>query len=130
MPVARILVVDDQLALRNLLQKYLERMGVEVEAFSDPQAALERFRAPAPKFRRVLADRSMPALSGEDLLRAMLGSDPHVRGILCSGFPVGGTLLEAEYPGRTEFLQKPFPPRALAEIIQKLLGAPEASGVS
>ena len=41
----RILVVDDELALANLIEKYLRRMGFDVEPVSDSRLALERFRA-------------------------------------------------------------------------------------
>lgn len=122
----RVLVVEDQVALRNLLEKYLHRMGFEVQSLSDPKAALERFLGSEPKFRLVVADMTMPVLSGEELLRAVLAADPNVRGILCSGYPVGTTALETDYPGRTEFLQKPFSPKALSEVVGKLLG--KASG--
>ena len=122
MDPVRILVVEDQVALRNLLERYIRRMGFEVESLSDPKAALERFLGSEPKFRLVVADMTMPVLSGEELLRAVLAADPHVLGILCSGYPVGTTALETDYPGRTEFLQKPFSPQGLGEIIGRLLG--------
>lgn len=118
----RILVVDDELALTNLIDKYLRRMGFEVEPVSDSRLALERFRTAKIPFHLVLADLTMPQLSGEDLLRTVLRSDPNVRAILCSGYAMAGCRLEQEYRGRIEFLQKPFVPRMLAEAIGKLLG--------
>ena len=83
----RILVVDDELALANLIEKYLRRMGFDVEPVSDSRLALERFRAAEVPFHLVLADLTMPQLSGEELLRTILRSDPNVRAILCSGGP-------------------------------------------
>ena len=82
----RILVVDDELALANLIEKYLRRMGFDVEPVSDSRLALERFRAAEVPFHLVLADFTMPQLSGEELLRTILRSDPNVRAILCSGY--------------------------------------------
>jgi len=119
----RILVVDDESALTSLLEKYLQRMGFEVESASDPQVALERFRAAKIPFRLVLADLTMPGLSGDVLLSMMLRSDPNVMGILSSGYPAAGKSLKKEFGGRIEFLQKPFLPRMLAETINRLIGA-------
>ena len=64
---------------------------------------------------------TMPRLSGEELLRIVLQSNPNVRAILCSGYPTAGVALENEYAGRVQFLQKPFASRMLAETIGALL---------
>jgi len=117
----RILVVDDEVALTNLLEKYLQRMGFEVESMSNPRLALERYQTTDKPFQLVLADMTMPGLSGEELLRTILASDPDVRAILCSGYAGAGAPLQGEYPGRVHFLPKPFVPRMLAEAIGKLL---------
>lgn len=122
----RILVVDDEIALLNLIEKYLQRLGFDVEPVSDPRLALERFKTTQQPFHLVLADMTMPQLSGEDLLRAILRHDPHVRVILCSGYSMAGAALEQEYRGRVEFLQKPFFPKMLAEAVNKLLGSPSS----
>jgi CheY-like chemotaxis protein len=118
----RILIVDDELALASLIEKYLKRMGFEAEPVSDSHQALERFRNAKAPFHLVLADLTMPKLSGEELLRTILRSDPNVRAILCSGYAMAGSRLEQEYSGRIGFLQKPFFPKMLADAIRKLLG--------
>ena len=118
----RILVVDDEVALTNLIEKYLQRMGFEVVPVSDSRLALERFQTAKPPFHLVLADMTMPQLSGEELLRAILRSDPNVRAILCSGYAMAGSALEQEYRWRVEFMQKPFFPKMLADAVRKLLG--------
>lgn len=118
----RILVVDDEIALTSLLEKYLHRMGYEVESASDAKAALERFRSAEKPFHLVIADLSMPGLSGDVLLSMILRSDPGVVGILSSGYAAAGEDLKREYGGRIAFLQKPFLPRMLSETIHRLLG--------
>ena len=118
----RILVVDDEPALATLIEKYLQRMGFEVEPVSDSRLALERFRMAEAPFQLVLADLTMPEISGEELLRAILQSDPNVRAILCSGYAMAGSPLEEEYGRRIAFLQKPFFPKLLADAIAKLMG--------
>lgn len=116
----RVLVVDDEVALANLIEKYLERMGFEVEQVSDSRLALERFQKADAAFHLVFADMTLPRLSGEELLRAILQSDPNVRAILCSGYPLADDRLAQEYRGRVEFLQKPFVPQMLAAAVNRL----------
>ena len=121
MAARRILLVDDDAQLTALLERYLVRMGFEVESHSDSQAALECFRTASVAFDLVVADMTMPGLSGEQLLRFALESDRNVRAILCSGYPTAGVALQTEYAGRVQFLQKPFVSRMLADTIALLL---------
>src|ERR1700730_10900198 len=113
MGATRILLVDDEIALTGLIEKYLLRVGFDVHSVTDSRTALERFQAAQPPFQIVIADLSMPNLSGEDLLREVFKSDAAVRGILCSGYAVAGAALERDYHGRVDFLQKPFLPKML-----------------
>jgi DNA-binding NtrC family response regulator len=123
MGATRILLVDDEIALTGLIEKYLLRMGFDVHSVTDSRAALEQFHEAEPPFEIVIADMSMPDLSGEDLLRAMFSSNAAVRGILCSGYAVAGTALAREYHGRVDFLQKPFLPKMLADTVHRLVGS-------
>src|SRR5579884_2287727 len=116
----RVLVVDDDLALATLVQRYLERLGCEVELADDSQDALRRFQSARRPFKLVVADMSMPGLSGEELLGSVLERDHHVRAILTSGYAMAETTLEQQYHGRIEFLQKPFFPKMLADTVSKL----------
>ena len=130
MGATRILLVDDEIALTGLIEKYLLRMGFDVHSVTDSRIALETFQEAQPPFQIVIADLSMPDLSGEDLLREMLRSNSAVRGILCSGYAVAGSALAREYHGRIDFLQKPFLPRMLAETVRRLVGSNPAADES
>lgn len=103
------------------MERYLRRMGFDVEPASDSRLALERFRTAQRPFHLVLADMAMPELSGEELLGTVLRLDPNVRAILCSGNLMAGSSLEQEYGGRFVFLQKPFSPGMLADTVGRLL---------
>src|SRR5437016_945851 len=129
MGATRIFLVDDEIALTGLIEKYLLRMGFDVRSVTNSRAALEQFQEAQPPFQIVIADMSMPGLSGEDLLRAMFRSNAAVRGILCSGYAVAGTALARDYHGRVDFLQKPFLPKMLADTVHRLVGStPSADG--
>jgi two-component system cell cycle sensor histidine kinase/response regulator CckA len=118
----RLLLVDDEGALLELLKKYLERLGFEVDACITPEAALALFEADPKRYALVLTDLTLPGMNGEDMLERMRSLNPKLRAILASGYPY--------HPrsAQVDFLQKPFLPRMLAEAIDKILMTP-ISGV-
>jgi DNA-binding NtrC family response regulator len=111
------LVVEDEAPLRELLRRYLERAGYEVEAFAAPEDALRRFEMEPERFSLVVTDLSLPNLNGEELLDRMRAIQPRVRGLILSGYP------HEPVKAETGFLQKPFLPKMLLESIAKALGS-------
>jgi CheY-like chemotaxis protein len=114
-PRGRILVVDDDRAIREALTGILEQEGYEVAAASNGQAALERLRAgPAPAL--LIVDLLMPVLSGWELCCAM-SRDPR-----WADLPVVIVSATDEIPGplpgpAIQVLAKPIPfDRLLAEV--------------
>jgi DNA-binding NtrC family response regulator len=115
MPGARILLVDDEAPLLDLLKRYLERLGYEVEACLTPAAALESFEADPSRYSLVLTDLTLPGMSGDAMIGRMRAIAPKLRVIVSSGYPY-------EPKGkRIAFLQKPFLPKMLADQIEELL---------
>jgi DNA-binding NtrC family response regulator len=112
---ARLLVVEDEGALCDLLQRFLERAGYEVEVFSSSQEALARFKAEPGAFSLVITDLSLQPLNGEELLERMRGVDPQLRAVIVSGYP------HVPLHPRTGFLLKPFLPKMLLEEIGRAL---------
>jgi DNA-binding NtrC family response regulator len=115
----RILLVDDDAALLKLMNVFLARMGYEVESFAEAKSALTRFRD-GGRFNVTIADLTMNGMSGDELLRTVLQEDARMCGVLCSGYAGVGEELVRDYPGRVEVLLKPFAPRMLARVIDKL----------
>lgn len=112
---SRILLVDDEAPLLELLKRYLERLGYQVEACLTPQEALKSFEAEPGRYALVLTDLTLPGMGGDELLARMRAIDPKLRAIIASGYPY-------EPKGkRTSFLQKPFLPKMLADQIEALL---------
>lgn len=113
---ARILLVDDEAPLLDLLKRYLERLGYEVEACLTPADALQTFAADPSRYGLVLTDLTLPGMSGDEMIARMRAIVPKLRAIVASGYPY-------EPKGkRTRFLQKPFLPKMLAELIEQMLG--------
>lgn len=94
----RILVVDDQPVICDLLREHLEGDGHQVVVAGDGTEALEKFRAASPPsaYDLLLTDQAMPGMNGEALATAVKKSAPGTPVILLSGF---SDLLRAPTPG-------------------------------
>lgn len=113
-----LLLVDDEAALVELLQRYLERIGFQVRACPDPHVALQALEAEPHRFSLVVTDLTLPGMSGEEMIERMRCIHPGLPAIIASGYP---------YQPRAEgvaFLQKPFLPKMLADAIRRILDAP------
>ena len=71
-----LLLVDDEPALADLLKKYLERLGYEVEACLTPADALQCFEADPSRYALVLTDLTLPGMSGDDMITRMRAIAP------------------------------------------------------
>jgi two-component system, cell cycle sensor histidine kinase and response regulator CckA len=111
----RLVIVEDEAPLRDLLRRYLERAGYEVEAFAGSEEALRRFEAEPERFSVVVTDLTLPGLNGEELIGCMRALNPKLRALILSGYPHVPT------QPLTGFLQKPFLPKMLIEEIERAL---------
>lgn len=117
----RILLVEDEPPLLQLIEKYLRRLGFEVESHLKSFDALQNFKAAPDRFALVIADLGMPDMAGDTLLTRMLEIRPDLRILVCSGSPFFIEKLPSSLQKQVAFLQKPFVPKMLAEAVQKLL---------
>ncbi len=122
----RILVVDDEQSLLVVMEQYLRRLGHSVVACRSGLAAWEAFEAD-PSFSLVLADITLPEMSGTELLQRMLERNPRICVLICSGYPFDMATVRIPDQRQLGFLQKPFTPRMLAEAIGRLLAARETA---
>lgn len=117
----RILIVDDELALLAVMEQYLSRLGYQVAACPSGQQAWQSFQSQPSSYSLVIADVSMPDMSGQQLLQKMLDLNPGIGILLCSGYPFDLSTLPASVRSRVGFLQKPFAPNMLAAAVEQLL---------
>jgi two-component system response regulator PilR (NtrC family) len=102
----RILVVDDERSMRELLAIVLRREGYEVVLAENGQAAVDALeRAPIDL---LISDIKMPDMSGVDVLRAAKKVDQDVLGIMITAFASTETAIEAMRLGACDYLSKPF----------------------
>ena len=124
----RILLVEDELALLQLLEKYLTRLGFEVEAHSKALRALAAFTATPGRYDLVIADLGIPDMPGDTLLTRMLAIKPDLLYLICSGSPFFVASLPPELRRQVVFLQKPFLPKMLSKAIEQLLARRSTEG--
>ena len=106
LPPPRILVVDDEQSMRELLAIVLRREGYDVvlaENGTSAVAVLERDTIDV-----LISDIQMPDMSGVDVLRAAKQADPHILGIMITAFASTETAVEAMRLGACDYLSKPF----------------------
>jgi DNA-binding NtrC family response regulator len=115
------MLVEDELPLLQLLEKYLERLGYDVEAHARSSEALGRFEAEPSRYDLVIADLGMPEMPGDTLLIRMFQVKPDLLALICSGSEYFIATLPSGLREHAAFLQKPFVPKMLAEAIQRLL---------
>jgi len=115
----RVLVVDDEPAVRETVQRILECAGFRVWVAGDGPSALRLFRDQAGKVDVVLLDLSMPGMGGEDVFRELVAVCPDVRVVLSSGYSEQDAIQRFSTPGLAGFIQKPYRAEAL---IGKLRG--------
>jgi DNA-binding NtrC family response regulator len=112
-----LLLVDDEPVLVELLRKFLERNSLAVAACADPVEALQLVQAEPQRYWLVVSDMTLPGMSGEELIERIQVLNPEIRAILASGYP------HVPRSKSVAFLQKPFLPKMLMDMIQRLAGA-------
>jgi len=117
----KILLVEDEPPLLQLIEKYLQRMGFAVETHLKSFDALQSFEAAPDGYGMVIADLGMPDMPGDTLLTRMLEIRPDLRILVCSGSPIFIENLPKTLQQQVAFLQKPFVPKMLAEAVQNLM---------
>jgi two-component system response regulator PilR (NtrC family) len=103
---ARILVVDDERSMRELLAIVLRREGYEVVLAENGRTAIEALEREPIDI--LISDIKMPDLSGVDVLRAAKRIDQDILGIMITAFASTESAIEAMRLGACDYLSKPF----------------------
>ncbi|HEX8984146.1 MAG TPA: ATP-binding protein, partial [Bryobacteraceae bacterium] len=117
-----ILVVDDEVAVRDFIGAALRRKGYHVVQASDGQEALAVCGSAPGAIGAAIVDVIMPNMSANDLLSALKAKQPGMRILLTSGYSEAeARRLCAAYPGAA-FIQKPYTAQQLAKTVDELVG--------
>jgi DNA-binding response OmpR family regulator len=123
MTTPRVLVVDDDEAVRTMVQEGLQRDGFEVVAASNVSDALKHIAT--EKFDALLSDLHMPLPGdGFTLVSAMRHTHPDALTVVLSGYPALSEAMAAILSQADEILVKPFQISAIKELIRTRLADP------
>eukprot|EP00389_Voromonas_pontica_P008793 GDKH01013381.1.p1 GENE.GDKH01013381.1~~GDKH01013381.1.p1 ORF type:complete len:1296 (-),score=335.24 GDKH01013381.1:114-4001(-) len=117
----RILLVDDEKSVVEVVKEVLEQMGYHVTARYSSLDALEAFQANPWKFDLVMSDQTMPQMTGIELAKEMLKIRPNTPIVLCTGIIDTAYRERALEAGVKAFLVKPLILQELAETLKKAL---------
>ena len=117
----RILVVEDQEGLRELMCDFLGSRGYRVLAASDGAAALDIAARYDGEIHLVLTDVIMPKLGGRELGERLAVFRPHAHVLYMSGYAEHATNQRTSFAGGATLLQKPFALEVLAQRVRELL---------
>ncbi len=118
----RFLVVDDDaVVIRVATELLTHHFDCEVDAFSDPEIALQKFQKDRESYSLVLCDLNMPKMDGVQLSRCIKQERENLPIIMLTAFSSEKAYEEASGIGVNEFVQKPFKPQVFVELIQKWL---------
>lgn len=119
MPKGKILVVDDEIKMRRVLQMILQKEGYEIVTSKDGREALQKVEE--ENFDLVLTDMKMPGLSGIDLLKKIRESDKEIPVIMITAYGTVETAVKAMKEGAYDYLLKPFEKDEMKIIVANAL---------
>jgi two-component system, NtrC family, response regulator AtoC len=117
MSIEKILIVDDELIVRNFLAETLRRKGIEVVTAENGLKAQNLLKDTV--FDMVITDMKMPDITGIDVLRKVKELSPTTIVIVITAFGSIENAVEAMHLGAFNYLIKPFSPDTIEAIIEK-----------
>jgi DNA-binding NtrC family response regulator len=115
----KILIVDDELIMRESLAGWLERDGHDIQTAVSGEEALEKLKG--ARFDILLVDIKMEGISGLDVLKQVKDNDPEVAVVMITAYGSISTAIEAMKNGAYDYLLKPFDPNELGVLIEKIM---------
>jgi len=119
MTAKSILIVDDERNIRLTMSQALEPIGIPVQTAVNGEEALEKLRE--GRIGIVCLDLKMPGMDGMEILRQIKDKWPGTRVIIISAHGNIELAVEAMKLGAIDFIQKPFSPGEIQEIVNQIL---------
>jgi two-component system, cell cycle sensor histidine kinase and response regulator CckA len=120
-----ILVVDDELSVREFAERILRRFGYRVLLARSGEEALEIYRKMREEIDLVILDLGMPGMGGYACLRELLAIDPSLGVMIASGYAIDARMKETLQSGVAGYIGKPYQFR---ELLAKVRAALDARG--
>jgi len=119
---SKILVVDDEINVRELLSHLLENEGYHVELASSAEEALEKIKRAV--FDLIISDIRMPGMDGLELLEKIGTMNVDSAVILITGYGSIDSAVEAIKLGALDYIEKPFKIGQLKSLVSQILNEP------
>ncbi|MCB0355329.1 MAG: response regulator, partial [Bdellovibrionales bacterium] len=117
----RVLVVDDEDPVRNVLYVSLQHLGYQVEIAASGAEALEKVSSSRSPFDLVILDMLMPHLAGDQVFFKLKDLDPRIRVLVISGYSSEEAVQRILDNGGKGFIQKPFTIEDLSKKVRECL---------
>ncbi len=114
-----ILIVDDEKNIRLTLSQALETLGAEIDTAANGEEALSKLKN--KEFGLILLDIRMPGMDGMEVLRQVREVRPDIRVIMITAYGTVESAVEAMKQGAVDFLQKPFGPEEIREMVSRVM---------
>jgi DNA-binding NtrC family response regulator len=114
-----ILIVDDELIVRESLTKWFREDGFRVESAENAATALKKLQA--GRWNLMLVDIKMPGMDGIELLQRVRETNKNVIIIIITAFATVDTAVKALKEGATDYITKPIDPDYLDHLVEKAL---------
>ncbi|MDH5541848.1 MAG: PAS domain S-box protein [Nitrospinota bacterium] len=120
----RVLVMDDEDVVRNVLGRMLKRLGYETEYAVDGEEAVSIYRQNlenGTRFKAIITDLTIPGgMGGEKVLKILKEADPEIKAIATSGYALDPIMSDYPKYGFAGILQKPFEMENLSVVLEKV----------
>lgn len=113
----RVLVVDDELGIREGCRRALTSAGMEVAVAENGPDGLHKLREGS--FDVMLVDAMMPGMSGLEMMQQVRKTDPEIIGIIITGYATIELAVQAIREGAHDFIAKPFTHELLLHVIHR-----------
>jgi DNA-binding response OmpR family regulator len=123
MELQRVLIVDDERNIRLTLKGALEAIGLEVDAVFQGEEALKKLTEKS--YDAMILDLRLPGMDGLAVLRQVAERFAGTKVIIITAYGTVEAVVEAMKLGAVDFLQKPFEPTEVREIVGRVLALPE-----
>ena len=113
----RVLVVDDEPNICDLLEELLARQDYVIETCLNGQEAMAKIKSSG--YDMVISDLKMPGINGIELIRAVKAESPDTATVLVTGFATVETAVEALRFGADDYVTKPFNIEELRKVVSR-----------
>jgi two-component system, cell cycle sensor histidine kinase and response regulator CckA len=116
-----ILIVEDEVIMLRLLEKFFSRHGYNVLVATDGEQAVDVYRSHMRQIDVVLLDMRLPKIMGGEVFRLLKNENPAVKVVMASGFLEPEVKIEMAVAGAKRFVNKPYNLVELLEIFQSVI---------